>query len=255
MRSRFAFADRASSLGAEVQSRWIGPLEAERSRLSLRIVALSTGAPAGADRMPEAERQVLERLAGASRLPAAERRQLFTLVYDDARAFADASNRLRDLHAEAFAQRLDDLALEVGADPRMPGSADPARAADPGYCWDVVLHDKLASAAGQLRAIGPVSAPQFEFIEGPKATRAAFFGLVEWLARLAGLTTRETPGFVFDEKALLALFASLAVDLGIVFLALSTAPRKPPGFRPRRGKAIAGEDGAPRPPVLHSFFD
>lgn len=254
MRSRNAFAARTRALGDEVQARWIGPLAGERVRLSRRVEALASGQADGANVADAAEADLLARLASASRLKADERRALFTTVHDDARAFAEASNSLRALHAEAFAGRLVALAADVGADPARAGSPDPARVDDPGYCWDVVLHDKLAAAAAQLRAIGDVDAPAFEFLEGPKATRAAFFGLVDWLARAVGMRTEGETRFVFDEKALLALFASLAVDLGIVFLTLITAPRPPPG--PRRARRMAlGADGSPKPPVLDTILE
>jgi hypothetical protein len=172
-------------------------------------------------------------------------------VHEDARAFAGAANDLRAIHAGAFAGRLEQLAAEVGPDPLRPGSPDPARAQDPGYCWDVVLHEKLIAAAAQLRAVEPVTAPEFEFIEGPKATRAAFFGLIDWLASLVGVKTQGGHDFVFDDKAFLALFASLAVDLGIVFLTLIRDAR--PGRR-KPGKAAEGQ-GQPTPPRLSTILE
>lgn len=248
MRSRFAFADRARNLRGEVQQRWIAPVAAQRARLELRVATLTNKAvPTGA-KVDAAELAVLEKLARASSLPAAERRALFTAVHEEAKAFAQTSNALRAQNAVPFAERLTALAREVGADPARPGSPDPARAADAGYCWDVVLSEKMTEAAGQLRAIRDVEAPAFEFLEGPKATRAAFFGLIGWLARLVGAKSDAT--FVFDDKAFLALFASIAVDLGIVFLTILHAPRKPPPL----GKAAKGE-GAPTPPVLRTILE
>jgi hypothetical protein len=247
MRSRFAFADRARNLREEVRERWIVPVAAQRSRLELRVAALTKKAAPAGD-VAASERGVLEKLAGASRLPAAERRALFTTVHEDAKAFADASNALRGLHAEAFAARLVQLGGEVGADPARPGSADPARTGDPGYCWDVVLNEKLVAAAGQLRAIEDVAAPKFEFLEGPKATRAAFFGLIGWLSRLVGVEAKSD--FVFDDKAFLALFASIAVDLGIVFLTIIGAPRPPA----RKERPAQGQ-GQPTPPRLSTILE
>lgn len=247
MRSRYAFADRARNLGDEVRERWTAPMAAQRVRLERRMEALTRKAvPPGAE---GDERVVLEKLARAASLPASERRALFTGVHEEAKAFADASNTLRATHAEGFAKRLEQLAMEVGADPQRPGSADPARAADAGYCWDVVLNEKLVAAAGQLRAIGDVATPEFEFLEGPKATRAAFFGLVGWITRAAGIDVKGDKAFVFDDKAFLALFASLAVDLGIVFL---TVVRDTPVDPGRPGKSAPGR-GAPTPPVLRTI--
>jgi hypothetical protein len=248
MRSRFSFADRAGNLSAEVRTRWIAPVAAQKAKLERRVEALTKrAAPAG--EADPAERAILERLAMAARLPSAERRTLFVGVHEEARTFAEASNGLRALNAASFAGRLEQLALEVGADPARPGSPDPARANDPGYCWDVVLNEKLTEAAGQLRAIADVATPPFEFLEGPKATRAAFFGLIGWLGGLVGVEAPDR-GFVFGEKEFLALFASLAVDLGIVFLTLvkdGPAPKQKPA---RTAMGV----GQPAPPQLASIL-
>ena len=188
MRSRFAFADRAQNLGAEVRTVWIAPVATQRARLERQVAALVNRAPPRASLdLPASERATLEKLSTASQLASAERRALFTSVHEESRAFANAANDLRALHATAFADRLVSLAAEVGPDPQRPGSADPARAADPGYCWDVVLNEKLTAASAQLRAVEPVTTPEFEFLEGPKATRAAFFGLIQWIAQPLGL--------------------------------------------------------------------
>lgn len=247
MRSRFAFADRAQNLGIEVRSTWITPVAAQRARLERQVSALTSRTyPA---EIPEAERATLEKLTRTAQLPSSERRALFTQVHEEARSFANAANDLRSLHANAFADRLTALAAEVGPDPARPGSADPTRANDPGYCWDVVLNEKLLAASSQLRAVERVTTPEFEFLEGPKATRAAFFGLIQWIAQPLGLNLQGGQGFVFDDKAFLALFASIAVDLGIVFL---TIIRDAP-VRRRKERAASGQ-GQPTPPRLAAIL-
>lgn len=252
MRSRFTFADRAKGLGDEVRANWIAPVAGQRNRLQAQVDALvKRAAPPASTSIPPAERAVLEKLAKASSLPSAERRALFTGVHEEARAFAAAANDLRALHAAPFAARLSQLAAEVGPDPQRPGSPDPARANDPGYCWDVVLNEKLVAAAAQLRAVEDVATPEFFFLEGPKATRAAFFGLVGWLGGLIGVDVKGDEGFEFEEKAFLALFASLAVDLGIVFL---TVVRDAPARRRRPVRAAPGQ-GQPTPPRLATILD
>jgi len=252
MRSRFAFADRAKALGDEVRTSWIAPVAGQRERLQRQVDALvKRAAPPASASVPANERAVLEKLAAASRLPSAERRALFTGVHEEARAFAAAANDLHAIHAGPFADRLMQLAAEVGPDPQRPGSPDPARTADPGYCWDVVLNEKLTAAAGQLRAVEDVATPEFSFLEGPKATRAAFFGLVGWLGGLIGVDVKGDEGFEFEEKAFLALFASLAVDLGIVFL---TVVRDAPARRRRPSRAAAGQ-GQPTPPRLATILE
>ncbi len=245
-RSRFAFADRAGALGAEVRGNWIALLAARGEVLQRRAGALASHrAPAVLD---TAERDMLERLAAAASLPAAERRALFLSVHDDAIAFAAMANNLRGLHAAAIAGRLEALAAEVGADPSRPGSADPARASDPGYCWDVVLHGQLIAAAAQVRSLEDVAAPHFEFIEGPAATRAAVFSLASWAGAALGFKAGDAPQIAFGEREFLALFASIAVDLGIVFLTIvrEAPPREPPPVR------AAG--GAPSPPRLRRII-
>lgn len=251
MRSRFAFADRARNLGDEVRTSWVGPVADQRLRLQRQVDALvkRTSPPTS---VSADERETLEKLAMASRLPAAERRALFTGLHEDARAFSATANDLRALHAEAFAGRLLQLANEVGPDPARPGSPDPARAKDPGYCWDVVLNEKITAAAAQLRTVEDVAAPEFVFLEGAKATRAAFFGLISWLAGAVGVHIEGGDGFVFDDKAFLALFASIAVDLGIVFLTLIGLTRQ---REPAAVAALAQGLGQPTPPRLSSILD
>lgn len=252
MRSRFAFADRAEGLGQDMRAQWTAPLEQQRAHLAASASALATGrVPANAG---DDARERLERLASAMRLDPGERRALFAQTHDDARAFAAQAETMRALYAESFAGRLDALAAEVGADPARPGAADPARADDPAYCWDVVLHDRLKTAAAQVRGVGAVEVPAFDFLEGPKATRAAFFGLVDWLAGLAGIEREgRGAGVPFDDRALLALFASLAVDLGILFLTVMQAPRRPP--RPKKPRKVSAGEGAPTPPVLKTILE
>jgi len=250
MRSRFSFADRAGALAGELRRDWIAPLADEGARLRLQADTLARGVvPAGIADGPERDR--LEQLARASELPSAERRALFTGVHEDARAFAAKANDLRALHAGGFAARLTQLAGEVGADPARPGSPDPARGEDQGYCWDVVLAEKLAAAAERVRGVAGVAVPPFEFLEGPKATRAAFFGLIGWIAGAVGIETPGDSKFVFDDKAFLALFASLAVDLGIVFLTLMGVAGSGGGTRARAAKG----EGKPKPPRLSGILD
>ena len=253
MRSRFAFADRALNLGNEARTSWFEVMADQRERLQRQVDALvkRTPPPAAAN-VTAPERAMLDKLAMASRLPAAERRALFTGLHEDARAFSATANDLRALHAEPFAARLTQLAAEVGPDPARPGSADPARAQDPGYCWDVVLNEKMLAAAAQIRAVEDVAAPEFEFLEGPKATRAAFFGLIGWLAGAVGADIDGDDAFVFDDKAFLALFASIAVDLGIVFLTLIGATRRP---QKDVVAALAQGQGQPAPPRLSGILD
>jgi hypothetical protein len=253
MRSRFSFADRARSLSAELRNAWIDPVAQQGARLRLQADALARGAvPSSASAQPDAERGLLEKLARAPQLPSVERRALFTSVHEDARAFAAKANDLRALHAESFAARLTQLAAEVGPDPARPGSPDPARAADPGYCWDVVLSEKLLSGAAKVRAVDDVGVPPFEFLEGPKATRAAFFGLIGWIAGAIGIDIEGDEKFVFDDKAFLALFASLAVDLGIVFLTLMRVAGQGGGSG---GGPSARGIGRPTPPRLSGILD
>jgi hypothetical protein len=142
------------------------------------------------------------------------------------------------------------LAAEVGPDPARPGSPDPARADDPGYCWDVVLSEKLLAAADKVRSVEAVAVAPFEFLEGPKATRAAFFGLIGWMAGAFGIDVQGDEQFVFDDKAFLALFASIAVDLGIVFLTLMGVAGQ---GGPSRNKPSRGLD-RPTPPRLSGIL-
>jgi hypothetical protein len=57
--------------------------------------------------------------------------------------------------------------------------------------------------------------------------------------------------FVFDDKAFLALFASIAVDLGIVFLTLMRVAGQGGGRPSRRARGLE----KPTPPQLASIFE
>ncbi len=219
-RARFAFADRAQALRDDVSDNWIGRLTSDRAVLQKRITALSSSiTPTGVSDAEEAA--LLDKLATASRLSSKDRERVFTQVFDDARSFTAKANALRASNAELFANRLENLAANVGPDPANPNRPDPSRTDDVSYCWDTVLTEKLNASAQSLRAIGDMAAPEFEFTEGPKATRAAFFNLAKAPANLLKTDTSEK--VPFGEKEFIALFASIAVDLGILFLTLVRA--------------------------------
>lgn len=248
-RGRFAFAERAQTIAQDVRRTWIAPVSIERERMTRRVDALNgRPLPSGAEVGVE-EAYFLERLRHAEELSVADRRQVFGRMHQDAVAFASEANGLRALHAETYAGRLTALSREVGADPQRPGSPDPARADDPGYCWDVVLSAKLDEAAQRLRSIEDVTPPEFQFLEGPNATRAAFFALIGEFRRLLGLGqfSRSEGWIPFGEKALLALFASLVVDLAIFFLTVLRAVKDTPA---NPGARVSRGEGAPKAPDL-----
>ena len=219
-RARFAFADRAQALSDDVSERWIGRLTTDRTILQRRIIALSSNiTPTGVADNEEAE--LLAKLATASRLSSNERERVFTQVFDDARAFTAKANALKASNAGQFAGRLELLAKNVGPSPDNPNQPDPARADDVSYCWDTVLNEKLLASAQSLRTIQDMPAPEFEFTEGPKATRAAFFNLAK--AATPPWGNNAAKGIQFGEKEFIALFASIAVDLGILFLTIIRA--------------------------------
>jgi hypothetical protein len=233
-RGRFAFADRAAATAEDVRTSWIGPLTQRRDGLQRQMAALQGRILPEA---PAAEREVLDRLSRAGSLGADERRALYLGVYADVRGFTDDLNAMRELQAPSVAARLTALAADV--------SADPDRASDPEHCIDAVLRDRLQGAAGQVSGIAAATAPEFEVIEGAKATRAAFFGLVDHALGLAG--GGPSGDFPFGAREGMALFASLAVDLGIVFLTLVR-------LAPRRRERMSPGIGAPRPPVLSTIL-
>ncbi|MBI1338961.1 hypothetical protein GC169_01955 [bacterium] len=256
-RSRFAVAERVALIRDDVESRWIAPLAVDRARLEARVSALVTGrTPSGA--IETDERVLLEELAGAALLSRAERRELFAAVHADAEAFAERANSMRAATAPGVVARLRAVAADIGPDPDNPGSADPAREAEEGYCWDVVLGETLTSAAAQIDAIIDLTPPPFEFIEGPKATREAFFGLLRWLSSPFqpargpdGGADDRAPTAVqpaFGEREFLALFASIAIDLGILFLTVVRDVRDPAA--PSRHGPLP----APTPPKLESIL-
>lgn len=217
-RARFAFADRAQALRDDVSARWLNRLSGDRRELAFRLQALTTGLAPEVENATDEERALLQKLAIAPRLTSKERERIFTKVFDDARAFTAKANALRAANAPLYASRLDDLAALVGPDPNNPSRPDPARASDSAYCWDTVLTEQLETSAQSLRSLDDMATPQFEFLEGPKATRAAFFELASIPAKLS-----KSEEITFGEKEFIALFASIAVDLGILFLTLVRA--------------------------------
>jgi len=94
--------------------------------------------------------------------------------------------------------------------------------------------------------IHDVATPEFEFLEGPKARRGAFFGLIGWRAGATGIDIAGDEAFVFGDKVFLALFASVAVDPGIVFLTLISLARMPERESIAALAHGMGEPAAPR---------
>ncbi len=246
-RGRFAFADRAQSVAQDVRRTWIAPVSIERERMTRRVEALNGRPLAAGVEVGVEEAFFLERLRSAESLSIPDRREVFGRMHRDAVAFADEANGLRALHSETYAGRLMGLSREVGADPNRPGSPDPARADDAGYCWDVVLSARLEEAAQRLRSIEDVRPPDFQFLEGAHATRAAFFALIGQIQKALGLGEPENDaGWIpFGQKALLALFASLVVDLGIFFLTVLRAVKDT-----RTEEKGSPGGGDPEPPDL-----
>ena len=226
-RARFAFADRAEALRDDVNGSWTSKLDEDGFVLQRRIETLSKGeAPAASTEIDAEEAALLQSLANPGDLDPDQRKRVFATVFDEARAFTAKANGLRATHAETFALRLEELATVVGPDPDNPSRANPARSDDSTYCWDTVLNEKLIAAAGSLRNLNDMPSPEFEFTEGPKATRAAFFNLAR--AVTSPVTGNGAP---FGEKEFIALFASIAVDLGILFLTLVRAAMERKGFQ------------------------
>ena len=231
-RARFAFADRAEALRDDVNGSWTSKLDEDGFVLQRRIETLSKGeAPAASTEIDAEEAALLQSLANPGDLDPDQRKRVFATVFDEARAFTAKANGLRATHAETFALRLEELATVVGPDPDNPSRANPARSDDSTYCWDTVLNEKLIAAAGSLRNLNDMPSPEFEFTEGPKATRAAFFNLAR--AVTSPVTGNGAP---FGEKEFIALFASIAVDLGILFLTLVRAAMERTGRLRERHK-------------------
>ena len=234
-RARFAFADRAEALREDVNLSWTSKLEEQRSILQRRITTLSKGvAPLPDEELQDNERQLLDSLAAPGNLTPEAREEVFAIVFEDARDFTARANNLRATYAETFAGRLDELRRVVGPDPNNSSQANPARAEDRTYCWDIVLTEKLSAASQSLRNLSDMPSPEFEFTEGPKATRAAFFNLAR--ATTSPITGNGAP---FGEKEFIALFASIAVDAGILFLTLVRAAME------RTGSARVRRDPKP----------
>lgn len=120
------------------------------------------------------------------------------------------------------------------------------------------MTEKLKAAAASLRATPEISPPPFEFLEGPRATRAAFFGLVGWVGAPLGLRPPDGARLAFGTGEFLALFAAIVVDLAILFLTLARDPAASGSgasfVRVRRAGPTLPGDGSPEPPILDTIF-
>ncbi|MEL6569241.1 MAG: hypothetical protein AAFQ22_12535 [Pseudomonadota bacterium] len=178
----------------------------------------------------------LENLADARTLSSRERGDAFDNVYDEVRAFSDYARSKRDVQGPRFITEFNELARQVYSEDEQVRAQD-------GYCEDEELFSTMINAAATLEGLEDVSVPEFEFVEGPRATQAAFAKLAgvlyraiahapQRIASLVGVTNSTLnqdeapdPFQTFGQSDFVALLASIAVDFGILVVSIVRTPR------------------------------
>ncbi len=210
-----------------------GPLYNARRSVRDTITSLRDGmvrswlAPVQAD--VEALKSVAQGLEGGT---VAERQKAFDKTASDirgrARNIAARSNEL----GRSTAAQMRALAESVSIAPSTPGFS----------CFDPTLAQRLQAAADQAGQPAAVRLREAEFNEGPAGVANAVknlwrnmgaytTGLFSWLVTgKAGGTT--DGGDPITGRDMIALLATVGVDLGLLALAILNPPKEPPTIRP-----------------------
>jgi hypothetical protein len=199
--------DTVTSLRDGMVRSWLGPVQAD-------VEALKSAA---------------QGLAGGT---VAERQKSFERTAADirgrARNIAARSNEL----GRSTAAQMRALAESVQIQPNTPGFS----------CFDPTLAQRLTAAAEQADRPAEVRLREAAFSEGPAGVANA----VKNLWRNMGAYASSLFGYVFTGKAggqteggdpitgrdMIALLATIGVDLGLLALAILNPPKEPPSIRP-----------------------
>jgi hypothetical protein len=205
--ARRSVRDTVTSLRDGMVRSWLGPVQAD-------VEALKSAA---------------QGLAGGT---VAERQKSFERTAADirgrARNIAARSNEL----GRSTAAQMRALAESVQIQPNTPGFS----------CFDPTLAQRLTAAAEQADRPAEVRLREAAFSEGPAGVANA----VKNLWRNMGAYASSLFGYVFTGKAggqteggdpitgrdMIALLATIGVDLGLLALAILNPPKEPPSIRP-----------------------
>lgn len=205
--ARRSVRDTVTSLRDGMVRSWLGPVQAEVEQL--KSVAQGLSGATVADRQKAFERAATD-------------------IRGRARNIAAKSNEL----GRSTAAQMRALAASVAIAPQTPGFS----------CYDPTLGQRLTAAAEQADQPARISLREAAFNEGPAGVANA----VKTLWANIGTYIGSLATYVFTGKAagstgagepitgrdMIALLATVGVDLGLLALAILNPPREPPPIRP-----------------------
>ena len=212
--ARRSVRDAVAALRDTIATSWLGPVNVELENLKMAATGLSEGSPADRQRQFEAMSQSIR---GA------------------ARNIASRSNEL----GKSTAAEMRGLAESVSVAPGQPGFS----------CYDPTLAQRLKQAADQASEPAKLQLRQASFNEGPagvaNAVKNLWTNMGSYIGNLVvyvfsggnvkpGATSTGEP---ITGRDMIALLATIGIDLGVFVLALLD----PPAAAPVRREALTGE--------------
>ena len=206
--ARKSVRDTVTSLRDGMVRSWLGPVQADVEKLTQLAQGLEAGGTV------EERQRRFERMAADIR--------------GRARNIAARSNEL----GRSTAAQMKALAESVTIAPGQPGFS----------CYDPTLAQRLQAASEQANQPATIRLREASFNEGPAGVANA----VKNLWRNMGAYSASLISYVFTGKAggttdggdpitgrdLIALLATIGVDLGLLALAILNPPKEPPSIRP-----------------------
>jgi len=210
--ARASVRDSVASLRDGIEQNWIAPVQADVERLKQAAAGLDGGT------IEERQRLFEEKAA---------------LVRSSARSIAARSNQL----GKATAAEMRALADSVSVQPREAGFS----------CYDPTLAQRLRQAANQAGEPAELRLREAVFNEGPAGVANAVKNLWANLgAYFSGLATYVASGGTAENawtesgepitgRDMIALLATIGVDLGLFVLTVLNPPKTPPSRLPSGG--------------------
>lgn len=165
-------------------------------------------------------------------------------VEERQKAFEAKASEIRG-RARNIAARSNQLGRSTAAEMRAIGSAVATRPNAPGFsCYDPTLAERLNQAAGQAEQPAELKLREAVFNEGPAGVANAIKNLwrnigtyVSGMVSLIFASGQDTVGRTdtgepITGRDLIALLATIGVDLGLLALAILNPPRELPPIRP-----------------------
>ncbi|MDX2205924.1 MAG: hypothetical protein NW223_24455 [Hyphomicrobiaceae bacterium] len=166
-------------------------------------------------------------------------------VEERQRAFEARASEIRG-RARNIAARSNQLGRSTAAEMRALASSVAVAPNQPGFsCYDPTLAERLRAAAGQSEQPAELKLREAVFNEGPAGVANAVknlwrnigaytSGLLTYIftAGSSGSFGRTAGGEPITGRDLIALLATVGIDLGLLALAIVNPPREPPSIRP-----------------------